>query len=58
MSFGAGAHHCLGAYLARVEAEVAFARFAQRFPAARVAGLRWNGRINVRGPAELSVAVR
>jgi cytochrome P450 len=58
VSFGAGAHHCLGAYLARVEAEVAFARFAQRFPAAHVAGLRWNGRINVRGPAELSVAVR
>jgi hypothetical protein len=37
---------------------VAFARFAQRFPAAVVTGLRWNGRINVRGPAALSVAVR
>jgi cytochrome P450 len=58
VSFGAGAHHCLGAYLARVEAEVAFARFARRFPAAEVTALRWNGRINVRGPAELSVAVR
>jgi hypothetical protein len=35
-----------------------FNPFAQRFPSAVVTGLRWNGRINVRGPAELSVAVR
>jgi cytochrome P450 len=58
VSFGAGAHHCLGAYLARLEAEVAFARFTRRFPDAEVTDVRWNGRINVRGPASLSVAVR
>jgi hypothetical protein len=37
---------------------VAFAGFARRFPAAVVTDVRWNGRINVRGPAMLSVAVR
>lgn len=58
VSFGAGAHHCLGAGLARLEAQIAFAGFARRFPAAVVEDVRWNGRINVRGPAMLTVAVR
>lgn len=57
VSFGAGIHHCLGAALVRLEARVAFARFAQRFPSAVFEDVRWNGRINVRGPATLSVAV-
>jgi len=57
VSFGAGIHHCLGAGLARLEAEVAFARFAARFPRTRLEELRWNGRINVRGPAVLDVTV-
>jgi cytochrome P450 len=57
VSFGAGIHHCLGAGLARLEAEVAFARFAARFPEAQVADLRWNGRINVRGLSSLTVTV-
>jgi cytochrome P450 len=57
VSFGAGMHHCLGAGLARLEAEVAFARFAARFPAAQVEDLRWNGRINVRGLSSLTVTV-
>jgi cytochrome P450 len=30
ISFGAGVHHCVGAPLARVELEVAFASFAAR----------------------------
>jgi cytochrome P450 len=58
VSFGAGAHHCLGAGLARLEAEVAFAGFARRCATAELVDIRWNGRINVRGPAALTVAVR
>ncbi|WP_040695610.1 cytochrome P450 [Nocardia vinacea] len=57
LSFGAGIHHCLGAALVRLEARVAFSRFVQRFPDAGIEELRWNGRINVRGPAELSISV-
>ena len=57
VSFGAGAHHCLGAALARVEARVAFSRFTQRFADPALEAIEWNGRINVRGPAKLSVTV-
>lgn len=57
VSFGAGIHYCLGAALARLEARVAFTRFVQRFPAATVEELRWNGRINLRGPAKLTLSV-
>lgn len=58
LSFGAGVHHCLGAPLARLEGAVTFARFARRFPGAVLQDVQWNGRINVRGPASLSIAVR
>jgi cytochrome P450 len=44
--------------LARLEARVALTRFVQRFRTPAVEDVRWNGRINVRGPAELLVAVR
>ncbi|GAA1854321.1 cytochrome P450 [Pseudonocardia ailaonensis] len=57
VSFGAGAHHCLGAALARVEARIAFSRFARRFADAELEEVRWNGRINVRGPASAIVRV-
>ncbi|MGQ4615903.1 cytochrome P450 [Nocardia sp. R7R-8] len=57
LSFGAGIHHCLGAALVRLEARAAFTRFVRRFPEATIEELRWNGRINVRGPAELSISV-
>jgi len=35
--FGAGAHYCLGAHLAKLELEVAFATLTRRFPALAVA---------------------
>jgi cytochrome P450 len=57
VSFGAGMHHCLGAALVRLEARVVFPRFVERFPDAVVEELRWNGRINLRGPARLSISV-
>ncbi len=37
LAFGHGPHHCLGAPLARLEAEVAFGRLATRFPGLRLA---------------------
>ncbi len=58
MSFGSGIHYCLGASLARLEAQVAIGTFVRRFPNARVDGEPvWNGRINLRGLEHLPVAV-
>jgi cytochrome P450 len=37
LTFGAGAHHCLGAALARIEGQVLFPALAARFPALRLA---------------------
>jgi cytochrome P450 len=37
LAFGHGPHHCLGASLARLEAEVAFSRLLTRFPDLRLA---------------------
>lgn len=45
LAFGHGIHHCLGARLARMEAEVAFTALLSRYPAMRLAvppeDLRW-----------------
>jgi cytochrome P450 len=58
VSFGAGHHHCLGAALARLEAGIVFERLPGRFPRLALDGdVTWNGRINLRGPARLPVAV-
>jgi cytochrome P450 len=58
VSFGAGPHHCLGASLARLEAGIAIQRLAARFPNLNLDGhVTWNGRINLRGPAHLPVAL-
>jgi len=58
VSFGAGHHHCLGASLARLEACIAFERIVSRFPGLALDGdVVWNGRINLRGPARLPVAM-
>ena len=38
MSFGGGIHHCLGAQLARLEAELVFTALVERLPEPRAAG--------------------
>lgn len=58
LAFGSGAHYCLGASLAKLEAEVALTSFIRRFPnAALGAEPSWNGRLNLRGLATLPLAV-
>ena len=59
ISFGSGVHHCLGAALARLEGRVAITRLIRRFPNLRLEKEpEWNGRVNLRGLAQLPVAVR
>jgi cytochrome P450 len=38
LSFGAGPHYCLGAYLAGMQGEILFPRLLSRFPGLRLAG--------------------
>ena len=51
LSFGVGIHFCLGAALARLEADVALRAFAERFPTAAIdaAAAVWGGRVMLRG---------
>lgn len=55
LSFGLGAHYCLGAPLGRLEAELAFTRFAQRVVGPRLAAEppRYRPHVVLRGPASL-----
>jgi cytochrome P450 len=56
LSFGGGHHLCLGAALARLEAQLAIGELIRRFPRIELAGEpRWNGRINLRGLSDLPV---
>jgi cytochrome P450 len=59
LSFGSGVHYCLGASLAKLEGQVAIGSFNRRFPDAQLESdaATWNGRINLRGLAELPIAV-
>jgi len=58
LSFGAGAHYCLGAALARLEAQVAFPLLLSRFPTMALAGepVR-RDRLTLRGYASLPLTV-
>jgi cytochrome P450 len=58
LSFGGGAHYCLGASLARVEGQVAIGSLAQRFPTLeQKSDPVWNGRINLRGLDRLQISL-
>jgi cytochrome P450 len=58
LSFGGGAHYCLGAALARLEGEVAIGSLIRRFPGLALADEpAWNGRLNLRGLDRLPVAL-
>lgn len=49
LAFGQGRHHCLGAPLARLEAEIAVAAFFNRFPEARLQHVARNRTLGFRG---------
>ncbi|MBQ0986437.1 cytochrome P450 [Streptomyces sp. F63] len=56
IGFGHGAHHCLGAPLARLELQEALRALILRFPGLRTAGdIEWKTRMIVRGPRTLPI---
>jgi cytochrome P450 len=55
LSFGAGIHYCLGAPLARLEAEIAVDTLFERFPDIDMGQPRWRESFRSRGLAELPV---
>jgi cytochrome P450 len=59
VAFGQGIHYCLGAPLARLEGEIAFATLLNRLPNMRLAvrpeSVQWRPAIELRGLAELAV---
>jgi cytochrome P450 len=58
LSFGGGAHYCLGAALARLEAQVAIGSLVRRFSTIEpTADPEWNGRLNLRGLEKLPLSV-
>ncbi|WP_069162397.1 cytochrome P450 family protein [Nocardia altamirensis] len=62
LAFGHGIHFCVGAPLARVEAEIAFSALLQRFPDLTLATsseeLTWQPSLLIRGLAALPVNLR
>ena len=60
LSFGAGAHYCLGATLARLEAQIALPRLVRAFPRMTPAydTPAWGKRIVLRGVERLPVNVK
>jgi cytochrome P450 len=61
LSFGFGAHYCLGAPLARLEARVILQELIQRFPHARLIAdqaLEYLPNTSFRGPRRLLVCLQ
>lgn len=59
VAFGGGIHHCIGASLARLEAQVAFERLLARFESIELdeEGVKWRDLVNIRGLSALPVRV-
>ena len=57
LAFGAGVHFCLGAPLARLEAQVALRTLTARFPSLRLRSddVEWKDTFPIRGPRSLPV---
>lgn len=59
LAFGQGAHFCLGAHLARVEARIALAHFVRRFPdfGGDPGNVTWRKSLVLRGPTTLPLSL-
>jgi cytochrome P450 len=59
LGFAAGAHYCLGASLAKLEAQVAITSVIRRFPKIELAGdPSWRDRLTIRGVDRLPLSLR
>ena len=59
LTFATGAHHCLGAVLARLEARVVFSTLARRYPGLELVDdhVEWRRNPMLRTPKALRVAL-
>lgn len=56
LTFGGGAHHCLGVHLARIELTEALVVMARRMPGLRIAGpAPWRPIVGISGPKSLPI---
>jgi cytochrome P450 len=59
VQFGGGIHHCLGAHLARLQAEIALTALLTRLDDLRLAGqVTWSGRTTLRSVATVPLTFR
>ena len=58
LTFGGGVHYCLGAALAKVEAEIVFSRLFERFGTIELVGdAPWRDALSLRGPVQVPLAM-
>jgi cytochrome P450 len=58
LAFAAGVHYCLGASLAKLEAQVAIGSLIRRFPELELAGTpTWRDRLTIRGVDHLPLTL-
>ncbi|MEN9505266.1 MAG: hypothetical protein RI958_1192 [Actinomycetota bacterium] len=59
LGFAAGIHYCLGASLAKLEAQIAIGSLVRRFPDMHLAGTpTWRDRLTIRGVDHLPLSLR